>query len=123
MVDDTPLSLGEMRQSLVNGAKAFDDDQRQRAKEFQLQVQRAFAKKPRPRLPVTWRWVMRRLEPYMFSSALPGRQLPRLLLGEDYATSPGYVPIERRIVLTHHRFNEIYSAGVTTPLRDMVQVQ
>ena len=123
MVDDGSLSLGELRQSLVNGAKSFDDDQRQRAKEFQLQVQRAFAKQPRPRLPVTWRWVMRQLEPYMFSSALPGRQLPHLLFGEDYAKHPGYIPIERRIVLTHHRFNEIYSAGVTTPLRNMVQVE
>ena len=117
------LSINQMRQSLVTGAKSFDDEQRQRALEFNEQVRKAFAKGRRPRDHVSYDWLMWRLEAYKFSSALPGRMLPRLLFGEDYASHPGYIPMERRIVLTHYRFNEIYSAGDKTPRRNMVQVQ
>jgi hypothetical protein len=112
-----------VHRSLIESAKSFDDDQRQRAIEFERQVQRAFRKGRRAKNYVSWEWLMWRLQIYMFSTAVPGRQLPRLLFGDDYEQHPGYIPMERRIVLTHNRFNEIYSAGDKTPRRDMVQVQ
>jgi hypothetical protein len=112
-----------MRQSLVTSAKGFDDEQRQRAKQFDEQVRKAFRKGRRPRDYVSLEWLIWRLQTYLFSTALPGRQLPRLLFGEEYAKHPGYIPMERRIMLTHHKFNEIYSAGEATPRRNMVQVE
>jgi hypothetical protein len=49
--------------------------------------------------------------------------MPALYFGENWRVTPGYIPIERRFELTHHRFNEIYSAGDKTPRRDMVEVK
>lgn len=137
---DEPPNAVRLTAELIASAKQFDDDQEARAREFQRDYERVMGKgavqvpKLPPRTPVTWRWLSERAEPLLYSTCLPGRIMPGLIFGElpDKSSEKtlldrierwaGYIPIERRIVLTNIRFGEILAAGDKTPKRKMVQL-
>jgi len=83
---------------LIEEAKAFDDTQEQRAKQFQRDYERVMGRKP-DATPVTWAWLAKRMGPLWYSTCLPGRLMPWMVFGDDWKTHPGYIPIERRFTL------------------------
>jgi hypothetical protein len=115
--------LSEVSRDLIDNAIAFDDDQAARAKEFELQYERVMGKKLQIRDPVSWAWLRKRMEPLRYSTCLPGRIMPRLVFGDVGIKHSGYIPIERRFVLTNTRFGEILAAGDKTPKRNMVELK
>lgn len=138
---DEPPNAVRLTAELIASAKQFDDDQEARAREFQRDYERVMGKgavqvpKLPPRTPVTWAWLRRRMLPLWYSSCLPGRIIPHLVFGgfpsntdssevglARLARWRGYIPIERRIVLTNTRFGEILAAGDKTPKRKMVHL-
>ncbi len=120
--------MSDVTRELIEEAKAFDDTQEQRAREFQRDYELVMGKgavqvpKLPPRMPVTWAWLRRRMLPLWYSVCLPGRILPKLVFGDLGTEHPGYIPIERRIVLTNTKFGEILAAGDKTPKRNMVRI-
>lgn len=125
---DEPPNAVRLTAELIASAKQFDDDQEARAKEFQRDYERVMGKgavqvpKLPPRVPVTWRWLSERAEPLLYSTCLPGRIMPGLIFGDKGIEHPGYIPIERRMVLTNTRFGEILAAGDKTPKRNLVRI-
>lgn len=113
--------MSDVIRELIEEAKAFDDTQEQRAQEFQRDYERLMGRKLAACTPVTWAWLRKRMLPKRYSTCLPGRIMPKLVFGEQGVNHPGYIPIERRMVLTNTRFGEIYAAGDTTPKHNMVQ--
>lgn len=107
---------------LIESARQFDAEQAQRAREFNAQADRALGRKEHERTPITWAELRRHANRYLYTTCLPGRTMPWMLFGLDYANHFGYVPIERRFELVSKRFNEIYSQGEKTPRRDMTAV-
>lgn len=115
--------MDDIKKELVASAVSFDQEQMLRSKEFEEAYQKFLAGDRRPKEPVTWRWLRERMTPKLYGCTLPGRILPGLFFGDDWEEHPGYVPIERRFVLTNTAFGEIYTAGDKTPRRNMVQIQ
>lgn len=114
--------MSEITSQLIEEAKAFDDTQEARAREFQRDYERVMGRKLYSHSPVTWAWLRQRMLPQWYSTCLPGRILPKLVFGDLGFEHPGYIPIERRIVLTNTRFGEILAACDKTPKRNMVRL-
>jgi hypothetical protein len=125
------IDPAKARQHLVDVARQEDVEQKQRAHQFQAQVQKAFAKMSREDLskirrrhlePVNIIWLLEYLKRYKFSTALPGRLLPRLLFGDNYEKHPGYIPIERRMLFGPdvHRLCELLIGSYLRGDRDDV---
>jgi hypothetical protein len=92
--------IAAIRRGLLLDSKSLDDEQRQRAKEFEEQVRKAFRKGRRPRDYVSLEWLLWRLHSWKYSTALPARLMPQLFFGPDYRTAPGYIPLEQCLVFT-----------------------
>ena len=133
---DEPPNAVRLKAELIDEAKAFDDSQEARAKEFELQYERVMGRKLHQRDPVTWAWLRKQLAPWRWSCSFPGKMMPWMMFGDlpcktdapHVALSKterwaGYIPIERRMVLADARFVEILSAGDKTPRRNMVEVK
>lgn len=95
----TPEQMKDLRASLVDGAKSFDAEQAQRAKEFNERYERAMGRKVHQREPITRAELATHQKQFLCDTSLPGRRLPQLLFGDGYATDPRYVPIDRRFTI------------------------
>jgi len=83
------------------------DDQGARAMEFQALVEKHFSSVDIDRMlakarlqPITAEEWHNAREKWLYSTCLPGRILPCLLFGPRGKDHPGYVPIEKRLVLS-----------------------
>jgi hypothetical protein len=115
--------MDDIKKELVASALSFDQEQMLRSKEFEAAYQQFLAGNRKPRTPITRKQLDRHQEQYFYGCVLPGRIMPGLYFGDGWADHAGYVPIDRRFVLTSTAFGEIFTAGDKTPRRKMVQVQ
>jgi hypothetical protein len=94
------IDVEAIRRQLLLDSQGFDEEQRQRAKQFNEQVRKAFQKGRRPRDYVTLEWLRWRLHSWKYSTSLPARLMPQMFFGPDYRTHRGYIPLERCMVFT-----------------------